>query len=63
MGRITVVASLLVGLGAAYIVNDATVSFENLLDGQPGQQQAIQLASARLTSTDEAAAIVLEGVE
>lgn len=59
MGRVTVAAALLMSLGTFYMLQHAAVPLEVALEGRSSQHQAIQLASADGSASEESAALVV----
>lgn len=61
MARVTIAASLLVGLGSYYLLSQTAVPLETALEGVSPQQEAIQIASASISNPEESMTALLEG--
>ena len=59
MGRVTVAAALLVSLGTFYMLQQAAVPLDVALEGRSSQHQAIQLASADASASEDSTALVV----
>jgi hypothetical protein len=59
MARLTIAASLLVGVGAFYLFQHAALPLDVALDGRSNQHEAIKMASAELKTPDDSGALIL----
>jgi len=59
MSRVTLMVGLVVSLGAFYLFQHAALPLEIALDGRSNQHQALKIASANVSSTDESAVLLL----
>jgi len=59
MERVTVAVGLLVSIGAFYLFHNAALPLDVALDGRSNQQQALQIATADMSTADESAVLVI----